>query len=360
MRAMTDHRWLIYGAYGYTGQLIAEEARRRGMEPVLAGRRGEAVQEVADRFDLEGRVFDLEDPESLARQIEGFDAVLLAAGPFSRTSGPIVEACLKSGAHYLDITGEVGVFEAVFRRGPEAADRGVALLPGVGFDVVPTDCMAATLAGALPSASRLELAFFGLGSSSPGTMKTMVEGLPQGGAIRRGGKIVGVPPAYDVREIPFRGKSRLAMTIPWGDVSTAYHSTGIPNIRVYMAMPPRMIQGAKLSRPFQRLLGAPPLQRLMKGWVDKNIEGPDAHTRAVGKAQVWGCASDDTGRRVEGTLETPEAYHLTALTAVEAVRRLLDEPGRRGALTPSSAFGAAFITEFEGCEMQLGQVQEAA
>ncbi|MFW6050147.1 MAG: saccharopine dehydrogenase family protein [Myxococcota bacterium] len=355
---MAHHRWLIYGAYGFTGQLIAEEAQRRGMQPVLAGRRAEAVQELADRLDLEGRVFDLGSPEAVARQIQDFEAVLLAAGPFSQTSAPVVEACLRTGAHYLDITGEIGVFEAIFRLDGQARERGVVLLPGVGFDVVPTDCLAAVLKQALPSATRLDLAFVGLSSSSKGTVKTMVEGLPHGGAIRRNGTITTVPPAFDVKEIPFPSKPRMAMTIPWGDVSTAYHSTGIPNIRVYMAVPPRLVQGAKLSRPFQKLLGTPPVQHALKRWVDKNIEGPDAHTRAVGRSEVWGRASDDTGRRVEGTLTTPEGYRLTAMTAVEAVRRLLDEPGRRGAFTPSGAFGARFITEFEGCDLQVGPVEE--
>jgi short subunit dehydrogenase-like uncharacterized protein len=357
---MASKRWLLYGAYGFTGQLIAEEATRRGMAPVVAGRRADAVQEVADRFDLDAAVFDLDSPDALARQLEGYDAVVLAAGPFSRTSAPVVQACLRSGAHYLDITGEVAVFEAVFRRDAEARERNVALLPGVGFDVVPTDCLAASLKAALPDATHLELAFAGLGSTSPGTAKTMVEGLPHGGALRREGRIVQVPPAYDVKEIPFRDKPRMAVTIPWGDVSTAYHSTGIPNIRVYMALPPQLIRGTKLMRPFRKLLGAGPVQSALKAWVERNIEGPDAHTRAVAKAQVWGLVRDDAGRTVEGTLVTPESYHLTALTAVEAVRRLLEEPRRKGALTPSLAFGADFIQGFEGVDLHVGAHQSAA
>lgn len=352
-------RWLLYGAYGYTGQLIAAEARRRGMEPLLGGRRADRVQEVADQLELEARVFDLDSPDEIARQIEGLAAIVLAAGPFSHTSAPVVEACLKAGVHYLDITGEVSVFEAVFGRDAEARRRGVALLPGMGFDVVPSDCLAAALKKALPSATHLELAFAGLGSSSPGTVKTMIEGLPEGGAIRRHGEIVRVPPAYDVREIPFRDRSRKAMTVPWGDVSTAYHSTGIPNIRVYMALPPSMIRGAKLTAPMSKLLGARSLQHLMKSWAERNLQGPDARTREVAQSQFWGRASDDTQRSIEATLITPEGYRLTSMTCVEAVQRLLSEPRRSGALSPSMAFGADFIEHFEGCTLQLGEVQTA-
>src|SRR6185295_4523400 len=124
------------------------------------------------------------------------------------TSKPMVKACLAAGVHYLDITGEVAVFEAIFRRDEEAKKRGIALVPGVGFDVVPTDCLAAQLHAKLPDANELWLAFASGGSVSPGTMKTMVEGAGWGGAIRKDGTIVRVPHAWDVREIPFPSRPR--------------------------------------------------------------------------------------------------------------------------------------------------------
>src|SRR5262249_26628823 len=207
-------------------------AKRRGLSPIVAGRREEAIAPLAEQHGLEYRIFDLADA---GRGLDGVAALLLAAGPFSATSKPALDACLAHGAHYLDITGEIEVFEACFARRDEAVKGGIAVLPGVGFDVVPSDCLAKKLAEALPEAVELELAFAG-GSSSAGTLKTMLEALPKGGRVRRGGKIEKVPSAHKQLRVPFRDKPRDAASIPWGDVSTAWWSTRIPDITVYLAM----------------------------------------------------------------------------------------------------------------------------
>ena len=226
---------LIYGAYGYTGRLIVDECVRRGLRPVVAGRRADLLGPVADAHGLQVRAFSLDDPAALRGGLEGVRLVIHAAGPFVRTSATMVAACLASGADYLDITGEIGVFEACMRRDADARKAGVVLLPGVGFDVVPTDCLSARLAEQLPDAMLLELAFCGGGSFSRGTLKTMVLGQDQGGAIRKDGRIVRVPVGWKTQPISFRDKSRVGVTIPWGDVSTAHWSTGIPNIHTYIA-----------------------------------------------------------------------------------------------------------------------------
>jgi short subunit dehydrogenase-like uncharacterized protein len=350
---MNATRWMIYGANGYTGQLVAEEAVRRGMAPILAGRREEAVRPLAERLGCEHRVFELGDPLEVAQQLDGVGLVLLCAGPFSRTSRPMVDACLSLGIHYLDITGEISVFEACHARTEEAARLGSILLPGVGFDVVPSDCLAAALAGRLPGATSLQLAFHGVGSPSAGTARTMLEGLPQGGAVRQDGRIVKVPLAWKTAEIPFHDRRRQAVLIPWGDVSTAYYSTGIGNIEVYMAQPPRMIRAMKLVRPVAGLLRAPALQRLGARLIERRVTGPDAGTRESGKSELWGRVSEPGGAHLEGTLTTPEGYRLTALSATEAVARVLAGGIEPGAHTPSSAFGADFITGIEGCTMRL-------
>jgi short subunit dehydrogenase-like uncharacterized protein len=351
--------WMIYGANGYTGELMAEEAARRGEKPILAGRREEAVRPLAERLGCEHRVFSLDSPGESARGIDGCKAVLLAAGPFSATSKPIVEACLRAGAHYADITGEIAVFERCHRRDAEAKKAGIVIMPGVGFDVVPSDCLAASLKLALPSATKLELAFASDGGTSRGTAKTMVEGLPQGGAIRRDGKIVKVPVAWQTPEIRFRDRPRRTMSIPWGDVSTAWYSTGIPNIVVYMGMPPKMIRAAKLARPFLRFAGLPAVQRYLKRRIDRRAAGPGEEMRRHARTHLWGRAGDGT-RSVEGTLETPEGYTLTALTSVEATLRIVRGEVEPGARTPSMAFGAGFISQFEGCDLRIEGVGAGA
>lgn len=344
--------WMIYGATGYTGELVAREAVRRGERPILAGRNHAAVERLAAELRLPSRAFALDDPAAVERGLAGpprVAVVLHCAGPFVHTSPPMVRACLAAGAHYLDITGEIPVFEAVLAQGPAAREAGVALLPGVGFDVVPSDCLAGRLADALSDAIELDLAFAtSRGGFSRGTLKTMVESLPQTGAVRRGGRIVPVPIAYDVREIEFSCGRRWAMTIPWGDVATAYHTTGIPNIRVYTAAPPRSIRRARRFGRVAPLLAWRPLKRVLQGAIGRSVSGPTPQARETARVYLWGEARNAAGDRVTATLETPEGYRLTAESAVECVLRVRAGAVRSGSWTPARAFGPHFAAELPG------------
>ena len=329
-------QWMIYGANGYTGELIAREAVRRGHKPILAGRTAGRIRSLARDLGLESRVFPVEQP-----QLDGVSLVLHCAGPFMFTSGPMVAACLERGVHYLDITGEIVVFEAIMRRNDEAVRAGVTLLPGVGFDVVPTDCLAAMLKERLPSATELDLAFYPKGSdASRGTVKTMIEGLGKGGAIRRDGKITRVPSVYDVRTIPFSIGPRNAATIPWGDVSTAFYTTGIPNIRVYVAMSPAAVKQMRRIAWYERFVPLRPLKAILR--VLANLRtGPGENARKHGRTYIWGRAADGT-REVTMTMTTPESYAFTVLSAIAAVDRVLADP-RPGAFTPSQLLGSQFV-----------------
>jgi short subunit dehydrogenase-like uncharacterized protein len=345
--------WMIYGANGYTGELAAREAVARGLRPILAGRNGERVRALAQELGLPARVFALDDATALASELFGVRAVLHCAGPFVRTSAPMVQACLGTGAHYLDITGEIAVFETVLAQGDAARAAGVALLPGVGFDVVPSDCLAARIAARLPDATHLDLAFYSPESTmSRGTQKTMIESLPHAGAVRRNRRIVPVPLAFDAREIDFGPQvgKRWAMTIPWGDVSTAFWSTGIPNIRVYTGASPKRIAQMRRTQPFLRILGWKPVKRLLAAWIDGRPAGPTPELRASGRVYLWGEARNAQGGRVEMRLSTPEAYRLTASSAVAAVAKVLDGAVPPGAWTPSKAFGADFVLGLDGVE----------
>lgn len=350
--------WMIYGANGYTGELVAREAVRRGLSPILAGRNAEAVKRLGRELGLQSRAFSLDDAQGTAAELYGVAAVLHCAGPFLHTSAPMVAACLATRAHYLDITGEIPVFEAVLARGEEARRAGVALLPGVGFDVVPSDCLAARAAAALPDAAALALAFYAAGAStSRGTLKTMIESLPHAGAIRKNGRIVPVPLAWDVREIDFGGRAgkRWAMTIAWGDVATAYHSTGIPDIRVYSGTPPATIRRLKRLRPLLPLAGLKPVKRFAQRWVERRVTGPTEEQRERGRTYLWAEARNAAGRTATATLETPEGYRFTALSAVEVAVRVLDGQVQPGAWTPSRAFGADFVGELPG--VAVGEVR---
>jgi short subunit dehydrogenase-like uncharacterized protein len=341
--------WLIYGATGYTGELIAREAARRGEKPILAGRNASAVAALASELGCPQRAFGLDDPAALDSGLDGVRAVIHCAGPFSATSKPMVEACLRKKAHYLDITGEIPVFLSVAKRDPAAKAAGVTLLPGVGFDVVPSDCLAAHLKRRLPTATHLALGFHSTGRLSRGTATTALEGLHQGGVVRREGALARVPPAWKTRTIDFGRGPRQAITIPWGDIATAYHSTGIPNIEVYMAAPTSLRVGLKLARPFLGLLAWGPIQSVLKRRIRSGQPGPTEEQRLRAKSYLWGEASDASGKRVVSRLVTPDGYALTVLTALAALARTLKGETPIGYQTPSTAFGADFILTIEGC-----------
>jgi short subunit dehydrogenase-like uncharacterized protein len=345
-------QWLLYGANGYTGELIAREAARRGQRPILAGRSREKVEALARELGCQARIFALDDPSEAAGGLRGAAAVLHCAGPFLHTSAPMVDACLETGVHYLDITGELGVFESIMARSGEAVARGVSLLPGVGFDVVPTDCLAAMLAQRLPDADELWLAFYAKGSElSRGTLKTMLEGIGEGGAVRRDGRIVRVPIAWDVREIPFSIGKRTAMTIPWGDVSTAYHTTGIPNLRVYSAASPKAIARARRLARLAPLLSLTPVKRLAQKFADRRT-GPGEEKRTAGRTYLWGRVANRTGAEATMTMTCPEGYAFTVLSSLAAVERVMAGPPRPGSFTPARYFGADFVTTIEGVRME--------
>ncbi len=337
--------FLIYGANGYTGELIAREAVKRGLQPILSGRSQNKVEPLAKELNLTCRTFSLEDKKSLDYTLKEVDFVIHCAGPFSLTSKPMVEACLRTGKHYLDITGEIAVFEAMAKRDEQAKEAGIMIMSGVGFDVVPSDCLARHLKNRLPSATNLTLAFYGMGRISHGTQATMTMNVGRGGAIRSGGEIVQVPAAWRTREIDFGEFTKTGVTIPWGDVSTAFYSTGIPNIEVYTVLPEENLRLLKLSRYIGWLLATKPVQNYLQKQIPEG--GPNEAERAKGKTYLWGEASDDSGNKVEARLTCPEGYTTTALTALKIAEKILAGNTCAGFQTPAKCYGADLILEIE-------------
>lgn len=341
-------KWLLYGANGYTGSLIARHAAVRGMRPILAGRNKERVEALATDLGFDARIFSLEDPVAAASQLDGVRVVLHCAGPFSRTSRSMVDACVAAGAHYLDITGEISVFEELANRNAEAQAAGIMLLPGVGFDVVPSDCLAGHLARRLPTAGRLTLAWRADGRPSRGTALTALESLPRGGMVRRGGRLTPVPAAWRTRTIDFGSGPARAVSIPWGDVSTAYYSTGIPDIEVYLEMPAGARWAMFATRGLGPLLALPPVQRVFERRIAAQAPGPDEGERARGSTVIWGRTEDGRGRKATARLRTPEGYTLTVRTALAAVERALSGEAPPGFQTPSLAYGPEFVLGIDG------------
>lgn len=344
---------LVYGSYGYTGQLIVERGVKEGLVLMLAGRDEKQLRAQAEKFGLEYRAFSLENTAALDSALQEVDAVLHCAGPFVLTFRQMAEACIRNKKHYVDISGEIEGFEALALMDNDAKQAGVMLLPGGGFDVVPSDCLIAYTAGKLPSATNLELYIKSIGSGiSRGTARSGIENSHKQGRIRRDGKIVSVPNVWDSKDVDFgRGPSRL-ITMGWGDVSTAYHSTGIPNVTVYMSFPQVMIRMMRLTRYVGALLYTRVAKNFVKWLIGVLIApGPSREKNETGFSFMIAEVSDGTNT-VRAKLRTPEAYYLTALTSVEIMKRILSGDYKPGFQTPSKAYGADFILQFDGVQRE--------
>ncbi len=288
--------FLLYGATGYTGSLTARAAVQRGLKPILAGRNPAKVKALADELGLAWRAFPLDDGAALNLALREVPVVLHCAGPYSRTYKPMVDACLRTGTHYLDITGELMEHEALAGRDAEAQAAGVMLLPSVGFDVVPTDCLAAHLKRRLPSATRLTLAFQSFGGASRGTMISTLDAADRPGMIRRAGALEPVPAAWKTRMVDFGHGPVSCTTLPWGDLATAYRSTGIPNIETYIALPATQRRVMKSARYLGWLLGSKPGKAALMRMAQALPAGPIRCRTRGGLQPVWGEVSDDAGQ----------------------------------------------------------------
>lgn len=344
---MAKSKFLIYGAYGYTGELITELAVKKGHQPILAGRNEEKTKALADKFNLPYLVFDLSEAEQLDAALQQVGAVLHIAGPFSATAQTMVNACLKNKVHYLDVTGEIEVFEWVASQDAVAKEAGIVLMSGVGFDVVPSDCLANHLKNQMPDATHLSLVIKAIGELSRGTTLTMLENIHKGGTIRKHGKLKQVSATYRTREVPFQSGTIKAISIAWGDVATAYHSTKIPNITTYFAVDLKTHAALFFSNYFGWFLSFSFMQNFLKAQVNRTVTGPSETHREKSKSYIWGEVRNEKGEIRTAELETPEGYKLTAETALESVLRVL-KSDLKGYYTPAMAFGADYILEFEG------------
>ncbi len=345
---MKKGRLLVYGAYGYTGDLIVRAAVEQGLAPVVAGRNDSRVKALAAELGLDARPFDL-GSASVAGHLHDVSVVLNCAGPFVATAAPMVAACLSTGTHYLDVTGEITVFDRVFSLSDAARGAGIVLCPGAGFDVVPTDCLAARLAEELPGATRLALGWDMELNLSPGTARSAATALGDGGRVRVNGIIESVPLAAEERTIDFGDGPKTAVTIAWGDVSTAYHSTGIPNISVYAATSRQLIAQYRRLDRVRWLLRSAPVKALLVALAGRT-RGPDAEALATGRTWVWGEVRDAAGGIAVGRLTLGNPYQFTVGSSLALARLLLeDPPDEGGAYTPSRLAGWRLVERLPGC-----------
>ena len=348
------NRWMIYGAYGATGRMIAHEAVRRGHHPLLAGRDGEQLSRFASELGLESLQVDLADAAALETALGGVDLVVHAAGPFTITADPMQRACLQAGTNYIDITGELPVFVETYGRHRPAVDRGICLVSGCGFDVVPSDAVAAGIARRLPSVRDLLLVIDSNTTPTGGTVASAVALAGEGGSVRRDGRLVRVPllSGHERLELPWGRRTIVPM--PLGDLESAARSTGASSITTALALPSAIRPLLRVIAPLFRVAARSKWIRSFLGRrAHRLFTGPTAEQMSTLQARIWGRGRDDAGRTVELWITVVEPYRFTAEVAVRAAERILAERPI-GALTPSQAFGPDFPLEIEGSSRTIG------
>jgi short subunit dehydrogenase-like uncharacterized protein len=339
---------LIYGGNGYTAALLAREALAQGLRPMLCGRDRARTKQAAERFGLGHRVARLDAPRELKNALGGITVVVNAAGPFADTTAPLVAACLDNGVHYLDVSGEADTLDFVSGRHAEARAAGVMLMPGVGFDVVPSDCLARHVVARLSHPRRLSIGITGLRSASRGSARTTIDQIGKKVLVRRGGRLCRVAPASLERRFDYGHGPSASLAVSWADVISAYYSTGVPDIDVYFEATPAVRAALITSRHLGWWMSYPPIQRYLKTWTRFLPEGPGEEERAITTAVVVAEAEDEEGRCVTARLRTPEVYTFTAMTAVAIARRVLGGDCQAGYETPSRIYGSDFVLSFPG------------
>ncbi|MFA5805048.1 MAG: saccharopine dehydrogenase NADP-binding domain-containing protein [Melioribacteraceae bacterium] len=345
--AISNNKLMVYGANGYSAKLIIEELISRGIKPILSGRNESALKHLSDKYDCEYRAVDLYDYKKLDTVLSGVHTVLNCAGPFKFTAKEIMEACLRCKCNYLDITGEIPAMYLAFYMNQKAKEKGVVFLPSVGFDIIPTDCLAKRLSEQMPDATHLKLGFSNKGGKiSRGTWLTTLEFLGGTGRIRRDGKLIESKIGEYTIDLRMKNFSFCGISIPWGDVYSSYLSTKIPNVEVYIALPRLIVKSKLLLLFFLKILKVHLIKNIVAIFMKKTLTGPSKSKRDSTKTYVWGRVENSKGKMIEEVYHVMEGYNLTAKGAAECVERVLKNTLKPGTYTPSLAFGSDFMDLF--------------
>jgi short subunit dehydrogenase-like uncharacterized protein len=338
---------MIYGANGYSAKLIIEELLNRGIKPLLAGRNGSAIKKAAEKYSCEYKIFDLADDKKSIKSLTGIHTVINCAGPFKYTAKEMIDYCLQTKTNYLDITGEMPALAYAFGCDKNAKDNGIVILPSVGFDIIPTDCLAKRLSEQLHDATHLQLGFMNRkGGISRGTSLTTLEFISGKGKIRKNRQIIDSPIGQYSIKVRANRFSFFGISIPWGDVFTSYFSTGIPNVKVYMGLSKTLFAMRKVLTLLLKIYKLPFVKKISANYISRKFTGPDKAQRDSTLTYVWGRVENEKGEIIEEAYRVMEGYNLTAKGAAEAAIRVINNEVIPGTHTPSLAFGSGFMDLF--------------
>ncbi len=346
---------MLYGANGFTAGIMLPKLKVLSCKIILAGRNKEAIALIAKKYGYETRIFDLDHAQIVEKNLQDCGLLLNCAGPFTKTAWPLASACVKVRCHYFDITGELSVFQSLFSLNEAARAAKVSIIPGMGFDIVPSDCLAKMLAEQLPDASSIMIAISTKNTrASHGTMKTLFLNIGMMSLASRNG--VGIEPvAKDDthRNVTFNGRTIMCMRAPLADLFCTPKSTGIEHVDTYLAMPKQFERIVPIVNIVRNLAQRPALNKLFAKAIELLPNGPTAAQQQKGCAYIYGEARTNDNRIARAQLRTHEPYVYTGDALIKGAERFLREGLACGFQTPSLAFGSHFAVEVDPASTRL-------
>lgn len=313
---------LLYGAAGYTGKIIAARAKALGLDFEIAGREDDKISALAAELGVAYHVFTVEDNTGWQLALAGKKVLINAAGPFRYTAREAMQACLKAGVHYLDISAELETYQLAESLDGEARRAGIQLMSGAGL-FVSYDALAVYLSKQVKEPVSLTVGFRHFGGFSRGSVLSSKNIADLGLLIRKDGQLV-QSDDQGTKKFDFVGEEVECMPTPLGGIILSYKSTGIPNIREYFS----------LKLPATQLPDiAPP----------ELPEGPSEQERAAGRNGLSGEVTGRDGTVVKACVDAPSGYDLTPLSVVAVAHRILGDDFKTGYQSPGSAYGESII-----------------
>ena len=343
-----DIKWALFGATGVTGQLILARAIARGLRPTLAGRDAAALERLAAPHGLATAVASLDDAAALRGALRDHRLILNAAGPYSITSRPLIDAALAERVDYIDLDGEIAPFAALLARDAEAVARGTVLIAGAGFGVAAAETLAARLHASLGGVEAIRLAV-----AADSAFASAAVGASTLSVLEGGGRVIedGVLVAHRL------AAERWHERLPSGGRIAFASAPLVELLAMRRAFAAReVIAGVPMAAGQARMVSliAPVLPALLRVRAIRrrmaNTGGHGGSDEATGRSycsRVWATARYN-GRAASGLLEAGEGFATSSEIAVAAVERVINRRPAAGAHTPASAFGGQWADPILG------------
>jgi len=322
---------IIYGATGYTGRQITDVAVSSGLAPIIAGRREALLLEMGYSLSLQYRVFGLDSPAQIDAGLAGAKVLLNCAGPYHRTAGVLIDACIRNGIHYLDIAAELDSYNISIHRHQDALDAAVMLLPGCGGSVTMLGCLAGLTIASVVDPISIDIGMYVAGPMSQGSLASAAENMCVA-LERHEGHLKEMEEGTTLTLDFGDGKGPVvcfSVTLP--DLITIHKSTSVPNIRTFVHL------GSRDGLPAKQI-SVP--------------DGPTASERAESPYHASVVVKDKAGVSHRSVLHTVNGYSFTALASTEAVKRVLAGVSKPGFQVPAELFGPHFVTEVGGSKWE--------